>query len=474
MAEEKVLKLELIDYEEEFRKDMESGAGFVIDDKGLTKDGKRTMNGIYSPRYGTELSTGSDMSYERYKCDCGQLVGKFYEGAECPICHEKVKMQVDDIFTTGWICFNDYKLINPQMYNFISKFIGPKALNDMTRFNRDIDRDGFIQDCEPIGKNPFVNIGLGEFYERFDEIIEHYKAKMKPEKKKILKFIMDNRDKVFINKFPVFSLMLRPILVVRNEVLYSDINKKYQLLVTCSQSLNATELEIDNKPIKTMPVLFQAQELINEIHKSIIKTLLAEKKGLIRNNHLGCRLNFSSRCVIVPLIEEAKIDEVYMPYLAFLELYKFEIINLICSFDKIALNEANKRWNEASQHFDEKIFLIMEYLVKNTKGGIRCIVNRNPSLNLGSILLMKVTKVKRDIKDMTLSLPVQVLGLLSADFDGDVVNIISIKDKSIIDTLDPIFNPRKMLIDRNNCSFNRRVSLLKDQLIGLYAFCNHE
>lgn len=56
--------------------------------------------------------------------------------------------------------------------------------------------------------------------------------------------------------------------------------------------------------------------------------------------------------------------------------------------------------------------------------------------------------------------------------DGDVLNIISIKDPKMAQQYDAIFNPRVMMIDRNNGLFNRRMNLIKDQLIGLYAFCN--
>lgn len=473
MGIEKVLKLELLDFDEEYRKDMESGLGFPIFDKGLSKAGKRNMNGIYSPLYGSELTEDNETKYDQYRCECGNLIGKFYEGTVCPQCGTTVEVQVDDIYKTGWILFEGYSLINPLIYNFIAKFIGPKNLDDIIKFNREISRDGFIEPTQGSSKNPFVNYGLFRFKEEFDEILEYFKKKNKKEDKlEFYSFIQKHRDKVFIDKFPVFSLILRPILMIRNEVLYSDINKKYQVLVTWSQSLASHELTIDEREIKTMPILYQAQVTINDIHQSIISSFLAEKKGLIRANLIGARLNFSSRSVIVPLVGETEIDEVHVPYLTFLELYKFELINMICNFDKVPFNEANRRWNEATLKFDEKIYLMMMHIIKNTKGGVRCIVNRNPSLNLGSILVMRITNIKRNIEDLTISLPIYVLGLLSADFDGDVIALISLKDQAVVEALEPVFNPKFMIIDKNNGRFNRRLALIKDQMIGLYAFCN--
>ena len=95
----------------------------------------------------------------------------------------------------------------------------------------------------------------------------------------------------------------------------------------------------------------------------------------------------------------------------------------------------------------------------------------NPSLNYGSILTMRVVEVKEDYSDLTLNVPLNVLGLLAADFDGDVMNIISIKTNEFRDYYNKLFNPRLMMIDRNDGKFNRKMNLIKDQMIGLYSFC---
>lgn len=52
----------------------------------------------------------------------------------------------------------------------------------------------------------------------------------------------------------------------------------------------------------------------------------------------------------------------------------------------------------------------------------------------------------------------------------DVLYVISLKDKRMVKTFE-IFNPRHMMIDRNNFKFNNRMSLIKDQSIGISLFC---
>ena len=58
-------------------------------------------------------------------------------------------------------------------------------------------------------------------------------------------------------------------------------------------------------------------------------------------------------------------------------------------------------------------------------------------------------------------------------FDGDILNIISLKTKKLAKAFDKAFNPRKnMYISRNDGLFNEDFNLLKDQIIGLYEFNN--
>ena len=194
----------------------------------------------------------------------------------------------------------------------------------------------------------------------------------------------------------------------------------------------------------------------------------------IRNNLLGSRINFSSRCVIVPLIGRYRTNDIIIPYLCFLELYKFEIINLLSKMDKITISEANERWMIATRHFDKRIYLVMKYMIKHSKDGLSVILNRNPTISYGSMLSLKVVDVKDSYDDLTMSVPVGTLALLAGDFDGDVLNLVSVKDRKMAREFDKTFNPRIMMVSRNNGEFNRKMNLLKDELIGLHTFCRED
>lgn len=473
------MKIRPINWNEKYIEDKEKkGIGFdITNPEGLTKDKKRTIDGIYSPLFGTELS--DDISYlDRVSCKCGKLIGGYNEGIFCEECETYATYHNNDMIKTGYMSSDNFKLINPLFYFMIQKIISKKNLNNIIKYNKKKNQDGKIivdlDEYDP--ENPFYSIGMVEFYERFEEILTYYKdnlkgqANTKEDKMKTYYFLLENKDKIWINKIPVYTILLRPILIISNNLIYADINKKYSGLLTNIHSLNKTKTTIDRTVSKTLPLLYQSQLLLNEIHNLTVEQI-SGKRGIIRNNILGLRVNFSSRCVIVPLIGRYDLDNIVLNYQCFLELYKFEIINILSKMDGITTDEANRRWNIAVESFDKKIYLIMKLIIKNTKGGLWVLINRNPSLCLGSILLMRVVDVSMDFDNLTMSVPLNVLGLLAGDFDGDVLNIISLKAKEFVNAFS-IFNPRRLMIDKNNGKFNRTMGLIKDQMIGLYSFCN--
>lgn len=111
-----------------------------------------------------------------------------------------------------------------------------------------------------------------------------------------------------------------------------------------------------------------------EINDDTISSL-SKKEGHIRGNILGSRFNYSSRNVIVPL-SNCKINEIKLPYIGFLELFKPELINLIIKAEGITINEAVDKWTKATISFSNKMYQFMRYLVENTKGGLRVLINR--------------------------------------------------------------------------------------------------
>ena len=296
------MKLEPEDWDKDYVDDINSGIGFDIDDpNGINKNNVRSPRGIYSSFYGADISEESDYQ-STYRCKCKDpnkgLKGKFYyDGVtRCPECGQLVERVNNTMERTGWITLRpEIHLINPLYYYMMEKVIGKKHLNNIIFYNKERDEDGNIKinmdyyDAD----NPYFNIGMIEFYEKFDEILDFYKdnikgsPQLKEDKLELYHFLKKNKDKVFTNHFPVYTLLLRPILMIKNNMIYANINTKYQSLLVNIVELNKTDTTVDQKDLKVLPLLYNSQIILNQIHKLTIEEQISGKEGHIRSNVLG-------------------------------------------------------------------------------------------------------------------------------------------------------------------------------------------
>ena len=65
----------------------------------------------------------------------------------------------------------------------------------------------------------------------------------------------------------------------------------------------------------------------------------------------------------------------------------------------------------------------------------------------------------------TMSVSLLILAPLSADFDGDTLNILALYNKDFIDITDQVINPQQMYISRNDGLCNTDILPSRDFLI---------
>lgn len=478
-------RLRVMDWHKSFYVDMITNKGFIVKTKPFKKKKKidrdgnilkglkeKEMDGIHSPRFGSDWQDENAFA-ERYRCTCGETIGKFYVDQICPSCNSKVKFVDVDLKMFAWLKIQSpFYMIQPLMYVKIADFIGKDNMAQIIDFKKDMDINGYYRETVEVNpKNPFAGIGMTDFYDRFDEIMEFFKKKKK-NKASLYDNIMMDRHKIFVQEIPVFSAVLRPVFFTNEDYSYTKIDRLYNAMFGNIERLND---ELDGLNLRNIAKvnknLHKAQLSLNEVYKLVFKSL-TEKEGHIRCNILGGKVNFSARNVIIP-DDRLRSYQVRLPYVTFVELYKEEIINLIVKLTGVSYNIAVDEWFNAYREFDPKIYQIIKYMLKNTKNGNKILLNRNPTIDFGSFLCMEVADVKADYDDLSTSLPISILTALNADFDGDVLNIISLKTNELKKAFDTVFNPHKsLIIDRNTGRFNSKHSLIKDQLIGLYQFCN--
>lgn len=359
----------------------------------------------------------------------------------------------------GWIDFGNNYIINPLLFPYLKKVL-PKLIR-IIKSERNIDNEG-----EEVTTSELDAIGLIKLRENFDEILEKYGDKKCEE----YEYIINNRDILFTSKLPIFSSKLRPAMLINGNTIISDgINDYYNFIIKYSNELKESNTEIEGE-LQIVKILYNLQDYANQLHKAIIDNFLRQKKGWLRNNMMGCRINFSARNVIGPLVGY-RIDAVSIPYKTYLELYKKQIINIIVTCKGISYLKANELWRQATTEFNPEIYKYMVELNKKTKDGQYILLNRNPSISVGSVLRLKIAHIKDDYDDMTLEISNNCLPSLSGDYDGDVLNIVALFNRRLVEAFE-CFSPARLLIHPNDGKFNKDFSLEKEQKLGIFILNN--
>jgi len=113
----------------------------------------------------------------------------------------------------------------------------------------------------------------------------------------------------------------------------------------------------------------------------------------------------------------------------------------------------------------------MDYLIKKHADGLWVLINRNPTLSLGSTQTLKIVHVIKDVKSMVLRVPASLLRPMGGDHDGDVLNTYSFKEKCVAEAFKDAFAPSSLVIDKTGANLlNDEFNIFKDVETGLWGF----
>lgn len=462
---------------DDVRKDyLNKGKGFVVKSvqpsviKDLVEDKKtnrvysKNDDGIYSTRFGQYLDD-ADPFMDRYSCKCGYLKKRFNAGITCPVCESKVEYKGDNFDYFGFITLKDpYYIIHPNLYKSIDAFIGRNkykgSILDSILFpKKHMDKDGFIVNEEVKG---YIGIGMLDFKDKFDEIMDYYLAKHKGKKKKeYYHDIMKNRDKIFIQSIPVYTTLLRPFKKEGKRFTFQKTNTEYHMMTKLAKVINDDDLSIFRKTKPKLQFLYDLNLNYQELYKKICE-LEGGKKGIIREL-FGGRYAFTNRDTLVPEPTLA-IDEISLSRVALGELMQQSIINVLKHTYNISFNQAYGIWFDSQCGYNKIVVDIMNQFIKK-QNGIPVLINRNPTINYGGILYMRVVKI---VESYTMGIPLDICGHLGADFDGDVLNLHYIINEDFRESCNDIFNPKNVIcISRNDGWVDSRILPYKDLLINI-------
>ena len=466
--------LEFINLDKECEEDIKSGRGFFITNEidFDEKTGNRTIDGLYSPLYG--IDTFSDkVTDDNFYCECGKLRGSINEGEICPNCGTECKFVDADLSITGYIDLGKHYVINNGMYPLLAKLMGTRDLEEIITFSNKYDVNGkhiINADMEINGKKSkskrsiYAGLGLEEFYERFDEIMEYYKNKNKA-KTNVYDVIMRYRDCVFTSKIPVYSALLRPLVKENSRIGVIEINRYFSTILGDANTIREVVPFGIKKNMVTEGILLEIQQNYNEIYSYNIDAL-SSKKGIIRSSIICARVDSSGRAVIVPAIGHS-VNEISLPYIAGCELLRPLIIRALVSMENISAREANSMIDKAMRKFSKKIWLLMNFLIKNSNNPPKVMVQRSPTLLQESLRFMDIKIIKADISDLTLDVPTAILDGMNADYDGDTFAMSVIFDNRLKEAWTPIHSPQFQFISRHTGEYSNFAKFIKDTAVIL-------
>jgi DNA-directed RNA polymerase beta' subunit len=465
-------KLSKVNLNKLARERIAEGKDFLVTNPmSVKKDGTKTEDGIFSLKFGLTQFDDNLGTRDMYRCRCGKLSGAIYLDEICTDCKVKVEFIDVDLTIMGWIHIGDeYMVMNPAMFIHMQDLIGKAELDNIIRVDiSKMTSDGNIK-VERTPKSPFIHIGMINLALNLDEILDFYLKKYS-RKREIYELLKENQDCIFTSYIPVYSSILRPRIESNEKIrsfkantIYDTIMKQYELI----------ELEVGNM-ISILPALYEIQNEYMELYNNIVETYVG-KEGLLRAQFGGIRVDYGARSVIING-KHLKPDEVEIPYVSAITFLELEILYLLRILDDITENEAYQILNKAMREFNPKIYSLVMSIINNSKTPISVLLNRPPSLSDRSIRLLRVSGVKTDINDLTISISPSLLDGFAGDYDGDSLAYIPLKDWRLIKTFEQTLSPRFNYISRTTGKYSPRMGYIKDYIIilsELYALADME
>lgn len=283
------------DWDSRCKDEITTGAGFRITEKGKTDVNLEPgLYSIHSPLYGTDWKDENAFE-DRYSCKCGNLIGRRYMDSEtiCDNCGGKVRFIDTDLTKTGWFVLDRNVIIQPMMYNKLGWFFGTAHLYQMLKYVKEQDRAKYMDNKS----SPFYGIGMIEFHERFDEIVEFYYKKNK--KRDGYEFIQIHRNEIFTHCIPCYNKALRKWMQKNDDIKYSVEDKIFMKLYSDHMLLNDNfewqrrvdyrkNRKKDTAYLRKENILHRIQGYVNDLWNKSFETI-ERKEGIINEQILGGR-----------------------------------------------------------------------------------------------------------------------------------------------------------------------------------------
>lgn len=381
-------------------------------------------------------------------CECGDpsMSGEFNVGRTCRFCGTKVSEKFADVLEyETWIEIPDGfpPILHPMVYLTLSNWLNkvlPTILDPRIE-NEKLDK--FIH-----GR------GYTYFYENFDEIIEVLATTYPPTAKKevvasTLEYLQKYRDRLFCRHLPIASSSLNVMTVNKGR---KSFDPQAEVILRAVVEISESVLAVQNgikRPGYIDKSILGFSELYMEYVVGIIKRN-NKKEGPIKHEGFGSRMMFTGRAVITPMLGSHSPDEVKLPWKLFVAMYQLQIVNKLVNVYGYSMPDALAVHREACFRHVVEIEEIARTLIQESPcDGMPVIMGRNPTINFGSIQLLRVTEVKSNPHDCTINFSTSIVVRPNADFDGDQLWLVALLEMSMVRKLSAVHPMHTMLSQTN-------------------------
>ena len=373
---------------------------------------------------------------KNYTCSCGKYYGVSRSNTTCKICGVDIVNSNERRSRFAKIIL-PIPVVNPIFYDLLSSIGGNILKSAIDSLMKDEKSVLYIDGDDPVIVYNTEDVPNNQpYWEKLEAIykmISYLSSNFTQEGIKNWKIINENINNLFINQIIVLPPDLRPAAkgISRNNQVLDKINRYYTQILMKKDIMRGTVINIQHDKSLFYTYFKQLQKDVNELYNHILGKL-SKKEGLIRNNILGKRIDFSGRAVISP-DPTLKLDECSIPYIMFLEMYKLSIAKKLLEINKFKI--MNKAIDFVDKCIEFKSYSLFDLCTELSKGEV-CVLNRQPSLHKLGMLGFNV-KIN---KDSVIKVHPLVCQPFNADFDGDQMAVyIPISEESKQEIKDKIF-----------------------------------
>ena len=402
-------------------------------------------------------------------CKCGSMSGEFYIGSVCKECNTKVRdVFVHELRYKSHIHIPEPlpPVLLPATYNVLCNVFSKALMNKV------------LDPTKPLaakyqGK---ISQGFEAFHRNFRQTIDMLftlKGSVNKNAVDALNQFLDNNEGChWVRNLPIMDSSLHSLSVEGGKNMYDDnIPSIMKTIWTLSEVQYAvtTRKVYDDLYVDTN--MFVAYASYMEYVDNILRDQLFGKEGVFRKHVLGARCHFSYRGCIAPISGPHKADHIRLPWRIALSLYEFEIYNLLINRYNMNLDKAHETYRNAVVGFDPIVSEIFDILIEECPyGGLPVLLGRNPSIRPGAIQLV-FAEIKKDYKNKSVDISPIIAPAPNADFDGDALWGVSIKEMDMVEKLKNL-HPMATMLGFGEPVVGDMVRLTAEENVAFYAWLN--